>query len=272
MTAQRTIDATGPVVVSDAEVARLAAHTRRCLRSGPSQRSGACPSGDDRLDRLCDVFLSDRHETRDLLLARLREEGVSPEQIIDVVLPDVARTAGRRWMDDDISFADVTIVTARLQETVRALGRGSRGAGPAADDTRTIRARPRILLIIPRTEEHTMGAFVAADQFRRHGCEVDIAMDLHPRQIAGMVRKTRYRMVGITAAGRRTLASAKDLVDTVKASVTRVTPIVLGGSVVEGGEELRARTGVDHVVRDIPAALRACGLMQRDEDAAHGAP
>jgi hypothetical protein len=59
----------------------------------------------------------------------MRQEGVSVEDIIDVVLPEVARKAGRRWMDDEISFADVTIVTARLQETVRALGRVPRG-GP----------------------------------------------------------------------------------------------------------------------------------------------
>jgi hypothetical protein len=53
----------------------------------------------------------------------MRQDGIPVEDIIDVVLPEVARSAGRRWMDDDISFADVTIVTARLQETVRALGR-----------------------------------------------------------------------------------------------------------------------------------------------------
>jgi methylmalonyl-CoA mutase cobalamin-binding subunit len=158
-------------------------------------------------------------------------------------------------MDDEISFADVTIVTARLQETVRALGRVPRGGHP---DTRRRRetapiARARVLLIIPRPEEHTFGAFVVADQIRRHGCEVDIAMDLHPRQIAEKVRKTRYHMVGITASGRRSLASAKELVETIRASVTRVTPIVLGGSVVGGGSDLKAMTGVDHVVSDVPS-------------------
>jgi methylmalonyl-CoA mutase cobalamin-binding subunit len=111
-------------------------------------------------------------------------------------------------------------------------------------------------------EEHTLGTFVVADQIRRHGCEVDIAMDLHPRQIAEKVRKTRYHMVGITASGRRSLATAKELVETIKASVTRVTPIVLGGSVVGGGKDLKAMTGVDHVVNDGPSALRACGLMK----------
>jgi methylmalonyl-CoA mutase cobalamin-binding subunit len=98
-------------------------------------------------------------------------------------------------------------------------------------------------LIIPRTEEHTLGAFVVADQIRRHGCEVDIAMDVHPRQVAEKVRKTRYHMVGITAAGRRSLASAKELVETIRASVTRVTPIVLGGSVVGGRERPQGNDG-----------------------------
>jgi hypothetical protein len=87
-----------------------------------------------------------------------------------------------------------------------------------------LNAGARVLLIIPRPEEHTFGAFVVADQIRRHGCEVDIAMDLHPRQIAEKVRKTRYHMVGITASGRRSLASARELVEIIKTSVTRVTP------------------------------------------------
>jgi methanogenic corrinoid protein MtbC1 len=220
-----------------------------------------------RLDLLCDAFLSDRHELRSRILARMRQDGIPVEDIIDVVLPEVARSAGQRWMDDDISFADVTIVTARLQETVRALGRVPRGAYPARleDKVETAQARPRVLLIIPRTEEHTMGAFVVADQIRRNGCEVDIAMDVHARQVAEMVRKTRYHMVGITAAGRRSLASAKELVDTIRASVTRVTPIVLGGSVVEGVASLKAMTGVDYVVCDASAALKACGLLERTE-------
>ena len=65
----------------------------------------------------------------------MRQGGVPAEDIIDTVLPQIAQHAGRRWMADDISFADVTIVTARLQETVRALGRGAarRPVSPARD-------------------------------------------------------------------------------------------------------------------------------------------
>lgn len=273
MTAERTNHVTGLPGVADAEVARLTAQAISILLSGKALK----PSIQARLDLLGDAFLSDRAGTWHDVLLHMRQAGIPVDDIIDVIIPEVARNAGQRWMDDEISFADVTIVTARLQETVRALGRvpRQRGSGCDGDVRAAAKTGPRVLMIIPRPEEHTLGAFVAADQFRRHGCRVDIAMDLHPRQIAETVRRTRYHMVGITAAGRRTLASTRELVDTVKASVTRVTPVVLGGSSVEGTANLKGVTGVDHVVRDVRAALGACGLALGsviEEDAAYGTP
>jgi MerR family transcriptional regulator, light-induced transcriptional regulator len=279
MTAQTTIHAAGITGLPDAEVARLAGRAIAIVLSEKGVRQNSMDAMETQLELLGDAFLSDRDETRHAVLARMRQGGVPAEDIIDIVLPQIARSAGQRWMADDISFAEVTIVTARLQETVRALGRGSRG-GPSPrreDGDRPVRergspAQPRVLLIIPRVEDHTLGTFVVADQMRRLGSKVDIAMDMHPRQIAEKVRKSRYHMIGITAAGRRTLASTKELVETIKASVTRVTPVVLGGSVVEGGGNLKAMTGVDHVVRDVPSALKACGLMKQNEDVVPGAP
>jgi methylmalonyl-CoA mutase cobalamin-binding subunit len=125
-----------------------------------------------------------------------------------------------------------------------------------------------VLLVIPRAEHHTLGVFVASNQFRRQGYAVDIAVDRHPRQIADMVRARRYAMIGLTAAGRRTLASARELVDTIRASCTRATPVVLGGSMVAGGGNLKTATGVDHVVGDVSEACRVCGLGDLTRDTA----
>jgi methanogenic corrinoid protein MtbC1 len=241
--------------VPDDEVARLAARAIAVLLSENGARRAAAEA---QLLLLCDAFLSDGNELRHAVLSRMRENGTPAADIIDTIIPQVARFMGRRWANDEISFAEVTIGGARLQETVRALGRSPmrKTSGPSL----TASQRPRILLVIPRCEDHTLGTFVAADQFRRQGVEVDTAIDLHPRDVGEMVRKSRYAMVGITAAGRRTLASAKELVDTIRASVRRVTPIVLGGSVVTGGLNLKQLTGVDHVVLDVQGAIRLCGL------------
>lgn len=244
--------------VPDDEVARLAERAISILLSKSEARRAAAEA---QLLLLCDAFLADEDEARRAIMSRLRRDGTVGSDIIDHVVPELARYMGRRWGNDEIGFADVTIGSARLQETVRALGRD--GTEPLRRGTTG--AKTRILLIIPRTEHHTLGAFVAADQLRRMGFEVDVAIDQHPRQVAELVRRNRYRMIGITAAGRRTLASARDMVDTIRASVTRVTPIVLGGSIVAGGSSLKAYTGVDHVVNDVASAVRICGLSAQDE-------
>jgi methanogenic corrinoid protein MtbC1 len=240
--------------VPDDEVARLAAQAIAVLLSETDAQPAKAEA---QLLLLCDAFLSDGNELRHAVLSRMRENGARVEDIIDRIIPQVARFMGRRWARDEISFAEVTIGGARLQETVRALSR-SANRKPGTAQKRV--QKPRILLVIPRSEHHTLGMFVAADQFRRFGLDVDTAIDLHPREVGEMVRKSRYAMVGITAAGRRTLASTRELVDIIRASITRVTPIVLGGSVVTGELDLKHLTGVDHIARDVPSALRLCGL------------
>lgn len=259
----------------DGELRSLA---RQAIRLMATKAHDATNLPDHRLNLMCDAFLDEHDDPRHLVLLRLRQNGISLCSIIDDVVPAIARCLGKRWADDEISFADVTIGTARLQETVRALGFKpecgppmTRGPIPAggheAHAPVPIHWRKRILLIIPRPEHHTLGTFVAADQLRRMGYSVDIAMDQHPQQMARTVRYGRYSMVGITAAGRRALASAKELVDIIRSNVMRVTPIVLGGSILEFESDVRKFTGVDFVVPDVSSALRLCGLETHGQSA-----
>jgi methanogenic corrinoid protein MtbC1 len=224
------------------------------LASGTSERD---PALELQLQRLCDAFLSPGDDQRHDAVLALRADGISGHDIIDHVIPATARLIGERWFADQISFADVTIATARLQEAVRSLSmvgqNGRRQPVTRAD-------APQILLVIPRPEHHTLGAFVAADQFRRLGYRVEIAIDQHPRQIVQSIRRQPFAMVGITASGRRSLASATEMVNMVRTTVTRVTPIVLGGTILDLGKDVYGAAGADHVARDVRSALRLCGL------------
>ena len=233
------------------EIARLA---QRAIAVLAADRPGRSDELNLRLGQLCDAFLAPEDNSRHDLMMRLRQDGVAPGEIVDHIIPAVAAQMGQRWFADEISFAHVTIGAARLQEAVRVMGKRE----PIRDTART--EAPEILVIIPRGEDHTLGAFVLADQLRRRGYRVDMAIDRHPRQVAEMVRRRRYAMVGLTVSGRRTLASAKELVDIIRSTVTRVTPIIIGGAILDKGIDAATLSGADHAARDVGSALRRCGL------------
>ncbi|NKX45063.1 cobalamin B12-binding domain-containing protein [Roseicyclus persicicus] len=241
-----------------AEVTRLAQRAIAVLAAhGPGRSDGLS----HRLVQLCDAFISSDEEPRHEMLQRLRQDGVSTDDIIDHVIPAVARLMGERWFADDISFAHVTIGAARLQEAVRAFGWHDDSRNRAGEDAQAI------LLVIPRAEHHTLGTFVLADQLRRRGYTVHIAVDRHPRQVAEMLRKRRYVMIGITASGRRTLASARELVDIIRQTVTTVTPVILGGPILDKRLDVLGLTGADHTAADADMALRKCGLLRPGREA-----
>ena len=237
--------------IEAAEIARLA---RRAIAVLAADRPGRADGITQRLGQLCDAFLSLDEDERHDMVMRLRQDGVTTHEIIDHIVPAAAAMMGDRWFADEISFAHVTIGAARLQEAVRVLGWHD-----PSRDYRQVPA-PALLLIIPRGEDHTLGTFVLADQLRRRGYQVDMAIDRSPREVAEMVHKRRYSMVGITVSGRRTIASARELVDMIRLTVTRVTPVVIGGAILDKEYDALTLTGADHTARDAGSALRRCGL------------
>lgn len=223
-----------------------------------------------RLNGLCAAFLADDNDSRHQVITQMLKIGITAPEIIDYIVPVLASLMGQRWADDELSFVDVAIGTARLQEVVRALV--ARGTSHGFDVTGAETTGPeraharRVLMVVPRSEDHTLGVFVAADQFRRFGYDVDIAVDQHPKQIAATLKRQHYSMVGLTIAGRRTLASTRELVDTIRSAAARVTPIVLGGSLIATEQDLKTATGADHVVQSVRDALDICGLSIVESD------
>ncbi len=205
-----------------------------------------------RLETLCEAYVSVEEAHRFDALSKLASENVSVEDTIDYIIPATARLMGHRWATDSLSFAEVSIGSARLQETVRGL--------TAQKRRESVKDRGSVLLILPYREHHTLGAFIAADQLRRRGLDVHISVSQHPREVAERVKRNRYDMIGVTAAGRRTLASVKDLVDIIRNNVSRRTPVILGGSVLDSDLDAVAITGADFATTDVDAALDYCGL------------
>lgn len=240
--------------VPDDEIRHLAEQAIALLATDGGARSGAVSQ---KLRSFASTFISTDEDERHDALLKLRQDGVAPGDIIDHVVPAAARLLGDQWLADDISFVDVTIGAARLQETVHALS--SRMMDQSGDEGDH---GSRVMLIVPRAEQHTLGPCVLADQFRRMGYQPTILVDLNLAKITAELRRRRYAMVGISISCRRTLASVKDLVDIVKSNVTTVTPVVLGGSFLDKTANILGVTGAHHTATDARGALLACGLPE----------
>jgi len=233
------------------QVEVLAARALETLASGVDRTGNGTPMA--HLFSLTEAYLDDDDRRRHDTLGRIMAQGLKGEDIVDNIIPDTARYMGELWAHDKLSFADVTIGTARLQETVRAIGQRNTGIDGRRD-------KPAVLLVVPGSEQHTLGVFVAAEQFRRLGVFAHLVLGDNPAEIIRAVRKQQFAMVGISASTKRSLTRARELIKALKDGIPRFTPVVIGGPVTSMDLNLRAMTGADHVTSDASEALRLCGV------------
>lgn len=212
------------------------------------------------LKKLSDAFLSNDSEDAKRMMDKVLAQGFSIDDAIDVVLPEIARNLGDRWFADDISFVDVSIGSARLQETVRELrARDVKSRMPVADDA-------RVLLVVPAPEEHTLGVFIAADQLRRHGLIVELSVAERRNDLVKRLQSRHYRMIGITASGVRSHAAVREIVTTIRRYSKGFVPIALGGAVIEMEQSRLENLSIDLIGTNVIAVARQFGLLADQND------
>lgn len=184
--------------------------------------------------------------------------GIPAEVISDVYIPHVARKMGDEWCEDTLSFARVTIGTARLQSALRTLGGDWTSFGFDADATQGESAA--VIVLVVRDSFHTLGAVVLAGQLRRLGMSVKLAMGPSPVELRAIFASTDFDAALISANESEGLDSLRETVEVIRKSAAVCPPIVVGGSVLDQGVDVKAFTGADYVTKDPYEALRHCGL------------
>ena len=124
----------------------------------------------------------------------------------------------------------------------------------------TIPLGQSVLMIIPTFEQHSLGAFVAADNLRRHGIWVHMAFALEAHEIAELITHNRFMMVGLSLATSGGVEKTTVLVEYLRAKIDHVPPIVVGGAVVVDRAQVQRRTGADFAVKSAREAIEKCGL------------
>jgi methanogenic corrinoid protein MtbC1 len=191
-------------------------------------------------------------------LDAMRASEIPCEAISDLYVSEIARRLGVAWENDELSFADVTIASARLQGLLRELGERDRGI-----DTDPV--APVALVIVPAAEHHTLGAMVVRGQLRRRGVSVRLAAGLGNPELLDLIAEQTFDMILVSWTSSETLDSLRKLVVSMRLCMERAAPVVVGGAVVDYLTDVEAQTGADHATCDIDEALALCGMtVSRD--------
>lgn len=204
------------------------------------------------VQKLIDVALQPGVFHAETLLDDLRDRRISSDQIVDIYIPQAAFEMGQMWVDDVISFAKVTIATARLQGLLTQL------APPWASKPSEEAKGRNVLLLLQGDDSHTLGPHVATAQLRRMGTSVRIMFGASVDSVIRALSEESYDMVLFSGSRAQSLASIAKMVKRIRTGILAPPPMVLGGLVLNLIDGVKEKTDVDLVTNDVKVALKLC--------------
>ncbi len=248
---------------SDGESPSIRYLVESALRSVASTSQSEKPSTrDEWIAHLAAAMVSDSETSHRAAISSLIASGVRSSEVYQSYIPAVSRYLGEMWVNDRASFVDVSLGSARLQALLRE-------AGEPAEVSLLDRSIPlgqSVLMVIPPYEDHALGAFVAADQFRRHGLWVHMGIGLNRDELVELIASSRFSLVGLTAATWKSVEKAGDFVDYIRQGLDHCPPMVIGGRAVTEPAKVERLTGVDFAVKTVREAVDRAGLMSISQE------
>ncbi len=208
------------------------------------------------VDRFMEAVRSSEPGAVDSFMPEWKRARVSHAALADLYIPEVARRLGFAWEEDRASFAEVTIGVARLQAILREIG-----TKWVADDSDK-GSVATVLLILPDSEQHTLGALVAAGWLRRKGISVCLKIAPSTADLVSLLAVRHFDGAMISIACQENLEVGARLVKTIRQETANSVRIAVGGAVLDRGEDVATVTGADIVTNDLFFAIKAFGLTR----------
>lgn len=195
-------------------------------------------------------------QTFQKLLSEMRRLHISAESMVSDYIPAAVAGIGEEWHQDRIDILEATVATSRMQNLLRELGRAwsADGANPEMSGS--------VLMVVPETEQHTLGAMIATTQMRRMGISVAVQLLASRAGLEQTLRERRFDAVFLSIGNVESVDLSRKLVSTARDMIGGDARIAVGGAVPVGPDELRQTTGADIATRDVAAALRRFELVK----------
>ena len=198
--------------------------------------------------RLAELLLGPENADAADYVLKLKDEGVSLDDLHAELLEPTARLLGELWTEDKADFLDVTIAISRLQRMVHVFE--GLGQIPDYDDKR------RVLLACAPGEQHSLGSTIVQKFLRASGWHVWTCASSNPSEPAEIVAREWFGVVGFSLGSDVNIASLKAVIEEVRArSLNPKLGIMIGGSAVARDPDLVAKVGADGTAANGPTAV-----------------
>ncbi|MEO1195426.1 MAG: cobalamin-dependent protein [Pseudomonadota bacterium] len=191
------------------------------------------------------------------MIESMHAKGASIETLYLRVLAPAARHLGEMWERDEVSFADVTLGTARIYGLIRAMN--TTEIVPTSID------EPHALFLSVPGETHTLGVRMAADLFRRHGWDIELLSGVDHDAVVERFIASDHWHVGISAGNDLSLAALARLILALRAERPGVRILVAGRVLTTYATEVDAMSP-DAMAETFEDAFNAMTRMFRGWD------
>jgi len=233
----------------------MSAHRSLPIPSAPTvDRSAASVTLDAvHIQAVVDLSLhADANRVREYV-HRLLEQGVTIESVYLDLLTPAARLIGAMWEADTCDFVLLTLAILQIQQVVCDLSPDFLQEGQPPSSRRVM------VLPVPGSQ-HTFGAAMVADFFRREGWDVAGSHDLARSEVLRLVRKEWFDVIALSISSPTQLISTTTLIaDIRKLSSNKGILIMVGGPLALSVPDLAARAGADIVTLDARQAVDVAG-------------
>lgn len=191
------------------------------------------------LNYLLNAVRSSKPFDPERVMAELRGNRLTSDEVIDTYVPEVAVEMGELWMRDEIDFARVTVGALRLQSLL----------GEASAETARLpkgEASPLgALVVVPQGEQHFLGAHVVAAQLRRLGVAVSISFCEDEQSVLSRVETDAPDMVLFSCPRVEALAVVERTVIKIRAIVDPSPVLAVGGAAHRAVKSMDRQARVD---------------------------
>lgn len=207
----------------------------------------AAPHGAN-ITALAELLLGPQHGDAASFVLRLRDGGLSLDDLHTDLLEPTARHLGELWEQDKIDFVDVTLGVSRLQRLVHAF----EGLGEIA----AYDGKRRVLLACAPGEQHRFGSSIVQKFLRAAGWHVWTCDSERMDDAADITASEWFGVVGFSVNSDIHVSQLTAAIARVRAmSLNRSVGIMVGGSAIARNPHLVEKLGADGTAANGPTTV-----------------